>query len=883
MSAERNHPDQILDRAVAEIRADELDAVATGQAAARVWANVSRSVSAEAGASATLRTCADFRSRMPAYLAKQAPDAQVWLLEDHVHGCPACRGALNTMRSGKVVELGPRAGRSRFASPFAKWALAAALVVGIGFGAWQGRDQLLPAPGGPRGVVQSARGVLYRVSDMGNFPIQVGAELGEREEILTARGAGATVRLADGSLVEIRERSDLSLSRKYSGTTIHLERGSVIVQAAKQRTGRLYVATNDCLVSVKGTVFAVDRGTKGSRVSVFQGEVQVDRASQTELLHPGQQVATDVTMLPVPIKDEIAWSQNPDQYLALLGEFAIMQKQLEQVPGPGLRYSSKLLDLAPDGTVLYVAIPNIGGMLGDAQRIFEERLNQSAVLRDWWNRQQSQAKLQQVLDTVRGFSGYLGNEVVMTMAQGGPDGLHTPVAMAEVTGSGFREYLQRQVAQISGGAGLTVVEDLANLPAAGNQHGAFVLLMNNVVVVSPDPANLRVVGALIRQPGSGAFSKTAFYQRIADSYRAGAAWLICADMEQILPSSVQQNERRKAEPRAAHTDNAMLSQLGVLDMQHLVVERKETGGKTENRATVTFAQPRRGVAAWLASPAPMGALDFISPDASFVTAFVVKQPRAALQELFGVLQATDSSFANGLASFEAQAGISVLDDLAGPLGGEVAFAVDGPILPVPGWKFAIEVYDSARLEHTIETLIAKVNSVHQGANVNLTQAQVGGRIYHSLQSPQSLVGVHYTFVDGYLVAAASPALLGQAISQRATGFTLTRSAGFRALLGRDGYSNFSAILYQNFSKVSGPLAGTLSATGVLTPEQQKALDTLKANVAPTLIYVYGQPDRIEVASTGSFFGVNLDALAGTGGPFQIPNVLEKTLRMRPVQ
>src|SRR5260370_25510949 len=126
-------------------------------------------------------------------------------------------------------------------------------------------------------------------------------------------------------------------------------------------------------------------------------------------------------------------------------------------------------------------------------------------------------------------------------------------------------------------------------------------------------------------------------------------------MEQILPSSVQQNERRKAEPRAAHTDNAMLSQLGILDVQHLVVERKESGGKTENRAMVTFAQRRRGMAAWLAAPAPMGALDFISPDASFVTAFVVKRPRAALQELFGALQAVDPNFANGQPNFEAHA------------------------------------------------------------------------------------------------------------------------------------------------------------------------------------------------------------------------------------
>ena len=149
MSTEHNHPDQILDQAIADIRAEELDAAAVEQAATRVWANVSGGVIAASAAGTTLRTCADFRSLMPAYLVKQAPDAQVWLLEDHVHGCPACRNSLEAMRSGKVVELAPRAGRTKLASIQAKWALAAALVIGIGIGAWQGRDPLLPVPGGP--------------------------------------------------------------------------------------------------------------------------------------------------------------------------------------------------------------------------------------------------------------------------------------------------------------------------------------------------------------------------------------------------------------------------------------------------------------------------------------------------------------------------------------------------------------------------------------------------------------------------------------------------------------------------------------------------------------------------------------------------------------
>lgn len=868
MNTEQKNPEQILDRAIAEIRADGMDQAAVEQAAARVWANVAQ-------ASPMLRACADFEALLPAYIAKQLPEARMWLLEDHLHGCPACRNALEAARWGKVVGIMPRATTRQAIAPQWKWVMAAAVAIGAGIGAWEMRDDLLPAPGGPRGVVQSVSGVLYRVSDTGSVPLVAGAELSEHEEIRTARGSDAMVRLADGSLVEMRERSDLSLSRKRSGTTLRLERGSVIVEAAKQRTGRLYVATNDCLVSVKGTVFAMDSGVKGSRVAVIQGEVRVEQAREARLLYPGEQTSTGAAMTPTPIKDEIAWSRNLNRHLALLGEFATIQKQLEQTPGPGLRYSSRLLDLTPDGTVLYVAIPNIGGMLGDAQRIFEDRLSQSAALREWWSSTGHSQQLNQALDTVRGFSAYLGNEVVFTVGRDGAGQYGMPLVMAEVTRSGFREYLNQQIRQMPEGASLTVADNAAALPAAGAGNTAFALLMNGVVAVSPNPANLRAMAALLEQPSSGAFAKTAFHQRIADEYRSGAGWLVCADMEQIRAQSVKDGKRPHGE---TGTEHAVFNRLGVYDVQHLIVERKETGGKTENRAVVTFSQPRRGVAAWLAAPAPMGALDFISPDASFAVSFVMKQPAAALEELFSAIESVDANFAAEEAQFESQTGISVMNDLAAPLGGDVALAVDGPLLPTPSWKFAIEVNDPARLEHTIETLIAKANSAQNGFTLSLTQTQTGGSTYYALASSRSPLTVYYTYADGYLVAAASSALLTQAIGQRAAGFTLTRSAGFKALLAPDGYSNFSAILYENLAPVVGSVAGGLNATGILTAEQQKAIDALKANSAPALIYAYGAPDRIELDSTGSLFGFNLDALAGGGAPFRIPGVLEKAMR-----
>ena len=869
MSTEQNL-DNILDQAIAGIRADEMDHAAIEQAAGRVWTKLSQEtlVSPGAGVSDTgvLRTCDDFRALIPAYRAKQLPDAQKWLFEDHIHSCAECRSALEVARSGKVAEMKPRAKANWTVAPQWKWAIAATLTIGVGIGAWQARDSLLPVSG-PRGTVESVNGFLYRVSGTGSSPVVAGSELSEREEILTARGSSAMVRLADGSLVEMRERSGLSLQRKRSGMTIQLARGSVIVQAAKQREGHLYVATNDCLVSVKGTVFAVDSGTKGSRVAVLQGLVQVDQNDQTKMLHPGEQLATSDTIKPEPIRDEISWSRNLDQHLALLGEFKVLQKQFEQIPGPGLRYSSVLLPLVPARTVLYVAVPNIGGMVATAQQIFQERLNQSETLRNWWNSQHNQAELTQLLNTVQGFSSYLGNEIVFTLGpnSAGQDG--TPLVMAQVTAAGFDQYLQQQITQMGRGANLTIVNDPSALPAAPGTNGAYALLMGGYVAVSSDPSTLRAVAALIQNPGSGTFAQTAFYQQILAAYRAGVEWLVSVDMEQILPQSVQSKEK----PAKNHE---AMSRLGLSDVQHLLVQRKEIGGKTENRAVMTFSHERRGIAAWLAQPAPMGAVDFVSPDASFVVSFVVIQPQAAVQELFDILQSIDSNFSTQEAKFETETGISVINDLAAPLGGDIAFAVDGPVLPTPSWKFAIEVYDPTRLQQTIATLINKVNQTNANAGLTLTQAQVNGTTVYTIASANAPVTINYTYVNGYLVAAASQALLTQAITQHAAGIMLTHSTAFKSLVAPDGYSNFSAFVYQNLGPVVGSLANGLKA---VAPDQQKAIDALRSNSGPSLIYAYGQPDRIELASSGSFFGFNLDSIGQPGGPMFLPPLLHQVL------
>src|SRR5262249_5776786 len=148
---------------------------------------------------------------------------------------------------------------------------------------------------------------------------------------------------ADGSKIEMNSRSELSLERASDGVRIHLARGSVIVTAAKQRTGHLYVRTTDCAVSVVGTVFSVSSGPKGSRVSVVECRAHGQEGADTQTLKPAQPASTSRAMGTIPLQDRIAWSRHSELPRAMLKEFRTLSQEIGQRLGAQeMRHSSKL-------------------------------------------------------------------------------------------------------------------------------------------------------------------------------------------------------------------------------------------------------------------------------------------------------------------------------------------------------------------------------------------------------------------------------------------------------------------------------------------------------------------------------------------------------------
>lgn len=900
-------------QAVAAVREETVAPRTVEAAGERVWTRLagesahaeSNPAAATAPMSHRILGCEGFRELMPAYLAGALADSKRMLLEDHTRECLPCRRALAVLRNGRTRgEAGPTsrtAPGARTSSGaqkgFRRWALAAGLAgLALLSGAlvWQRGVGYLGAP--PSATVRSIDGELVVVAGGETRRAAAGERITTSQQVRTAKGSGAVLELADGSRIELAERSELGLGRRWDGTVLSLERGSVIVEAAKQRRGHLYVDTGDCQVSVVGTIFAVNHGAKGSRVSVIEGEVHVQQGAELAVLLPGQQMATGHRLAAVAVAEEISWSRDAVRYRERLAALKSLGHELDLALAPeSARSSTRLLDLVPAGTGVYVALPNLSQSLGSAWQIVQQRVAENPVLGEWWNEHfanpADEAGISQAIAELERFGGELGAEIVVAVDFGAAEpGQHPggadsdPVLLAEVRNPArFSPLLDEEIARLNA----LPEENPAGVPASARirritdpsveapaAHELLVWLAGDLLVASPSAAHLAAIqGELATH--HNAFVGSPFHARLADAYAGGTEWLIGVDFAPLLAQVSGAGAGAAAE--GAPADRRVLEQAGLADAEFLVLDSRSSGGETQNRAHLGFRQERRGIASWLAAPAPVGALDFVSPSAHLAVGGVLKEPSAMLDDVLALAAANDSGGAGGegsvlrhLADFEAEHGLSLRDDLAATLGGDFAFAFDGPWLPQPSWKLVLEVSDAGRLQATLATLVEEWN--HQASEparpiLRLSQEAVDGRVVYDLATAGGADLAHFLFVDGYLLVGPSRALLLEAVAQRAAGITLAASADFLNLLPQDGEANYSAVVYQNLGGAVGALGQFLGAQGGISQAERERLTALASGVGPSLAVAYGESQGLTLVTRGASgpMGLSFESLLSIGG------------------
>lgn len=857
MSERKDDVDRLIDTATAEIRGQRLDEISERQATDRVWKRLQTELSGHK----PLSGCEDFQAEIPAYLEGTLPEARALLVGDHTRGCVPCRRVLMAARSGVQPEIQRRRTGPSSATRILLRVAAAFLLIAGGFVGFRSVGDFT-ADRRLRASVQAVNGSLQLVDGESSTAVESGRAFGSRQVLRTAKGSSAFLELADGSLIEMDERSQLALRASRRGTTIDLARGNIIVHAADQHDGRLYVDTNDCQVAVKGTIFAVNHGIKGSRVSVIEGEVEVREGSAKATLRPGDQLSTSSRLRTVPVEEEIGWSRDAERHKALLRELTGLRRVVaDAVDHAPPRTSTELLEIVPGDTMIYIAMPNITEDLDEARAAFDQRLASSEVLGQWWQEQVvatgADQQIEEILDRLEPIGEAIGAEAVVAVPSSVVRQQGSPLFMAALDDPAtFRALLEEVVADANSETTDHTAAILVDDPRTASPGDAEILLWveGNLFAAAGDIDSLARLAHRIDDPTARDFGGTPLHTRLADRYATGVSWLLGVDVAGAITEATAEMPAEEA---------AVMQSLGLLDATTLVVERHRDGEWYATDAEVQFSSPRRGVMAWLAEPAPMGSLEFVSPDAYIAAAAVSMDAADMFDELLAVVSEQDQNAFDHLRIFEEQYGIDLREDLAATLGGEATFAVDGPMLPIPSWKLILEVYEPEILVNTLRQAIAEINielAARGEALAVLETSESGGRTYYSLSRAGLDGKVVLTVVDGYLVIAPSRALIDQAIDYRAAGVTLPNSAAFRALLPDNGYTDCSALVYRDLDSLIDAIPAELLG-------DLQGAEAMAEGLSTGLVCVFAEPQRVTASATGSSL-VGLASTLGMMGSIQ---------------
>jgi hypothetical protein len=857
-----------LRTAVQALQADEPEAAQVAVSARRVADRLGINTVNESRVD-TITSCDDVQCLFGSYRAGTLSHARSLLIEAHIRDCSTCGRRFKGGSAAVLDWSAPRARRVVAWHPqIFGWASASAVAILVTLFFvytvyWQ-------VPPGVRAEVQSIDGAAYRISDTGDRRLSPGEKLGEGETLRTSGGGHAVLRLTDGSTIEVNERSVVGVGARGRNMTVSLGNGAVIVQAAKRTLGHLYVKTPDCRVAVTGTVFSVNTGLKGSRIAVLQGSVHVLHEGIDTLATAGNQVTTNDNLSPEPVSEQISWSHDRDKYLVLLAQFATLRQQIEQIPFPQPRYSSDLLGRVPANTTLYISVPNLGDFLSEANQTFHDQLKQSPVLQEWWNsgHASNMADFDALVENIHQMSKYLGDEVVIV---GNRQAKNSGFAIiADVKQGGLDDFLKKQFPASNSKPGITVLDrhslSGANAISQGNRSG-YAVVREHEAIFSNNIATLALINAQLNAGTSG-FETSGFGQQISAAYGRGAGIILAADIHQMIGNQTREMHITK---RA----NEAMEKSGIESVSYLIAEHREVNGQPENRVDLQFSGTRQGVVSWLAAPAPIGSLNFVTPNAAIAVAALSKDPKAIADDLIAMAVPNGDSQKNGFTEAEEKLQINFREDLAANLGGDFLLSLDGPVLPTPSWKAVIEVNDSDRLEQTLERLteaIRKQADANPAHSITIEPSDAGGQRYYSVQDTVTgNVVAQYTYANGYMIVAPSRALLIQALQTYSTGNSLANSTAFKALLPKDTNENYSAVAYQNLSPVLTPLLAQLSG------DTADAVRKLAADARPTAICARGEQSRIEAASDSRLFGfdfLTLETLIHSGNKHANTSVRE---------
>lgn len=554
--------------------------------------------------------------------------------------------------------------------------------------------------------------------------------------------------------------------------------------------------------------------------------------------------------------EETPWTRDLKEYPGLQEELAkLFAKMRDGVQLPRARTETRLLSLLPESIVGYAAFPNYGSTAEQALKIFRQELQESAVLRDWWEHGETTKNGKKFLDGVEKFKQieeYLGGELVLSAALQGKNGRF--LLVAETKKPGLKKFLDQLIAEDSAKAfqGIRVIgpEDLATVLDKTPQN-LLILVREDYVIGAFDIATMKLFNSQL-QAKMQAFPGTAFGKRLAEEYTGGITILTAGDLRTIL-------QRTSPELKT----NETFQQSGFADMQYLLWDRKNMNGKPLSQMELSFTGPRHGAAAWIGKPTALRSLEFVSPEALFVGTLVLADPGQVLEGAEQLARTAHSKMFEALPGFEQMLGLSLKDDLLEQLGGELTVEMGNTPAVKPTWLALLSVKDSQRLRTTLNKLIT-------ATHVQSSATEENGVTYSIVLVPgqKEAQEIGYAFVNGYLLIGSSKETVAEGVKLRQNGKGLGKSEALLAAVPAGRGLEASGFLYENPT-----LAARLQMQKV-APVLAQSVASASEQSAPLAMWLYGEDTAIrEVSASPSINAAGVLVVAAIA----IPNLLRSKI------
>jgi hypothetical protein len=562
--------------------------------------------------------------------------------------------------------------------------------------------------------------------------------------------------------------------------------------------------------------------------------------------------------------DDMAWLQEAlkdPEFMKAVEHLS--QRLTTELQYPGPRTQSRILPRLSESTGFYAAFPNYGQTLHEAQQIFQDELRNSPALQDFIRKnklEKDEPKLEDALQKLYEVSEYLGDEVVLTGSFKGSE--PSGVMIAEVRKPGLKEFLEKMSHDWEPTAKEPLrVLDQQQLASATDRtgQGPIVLIRQDVVVVGFNTATLRKYDGQL-DAGPGTFAASVIGKRLMQAYQSGTSTILGADLQNLL-TLVPQN------PPQART---MLDKSGFSDMKYAVMDSKLAGKDATTQMEVVFNGPRRSIASWLAAPAPLGSLGFMSPTSYVAEAFRLKP----LTQIYDdIVELAGPNATAMLPQMEANFKVSLKQDLLSKLNGEIGFEMQTPPVPPasggnsghmvmepPKFKVILGVSDPVGLQQTLKRLLAHSPMQPQ-------ERMEDGVTFYSLSTPSASgpgMEINYFFLDGYLIVATTREQAQEALRAHRSGTSLAYSSQVAA---QGQPPRASMMAYQN----SGPFLSAIAQR--LSPDTAAIFSKALSSSKPTTTLMYGYADETSIRGTANNNIASGTSVGLIAAAIVIPNLL----------